>query len=76
MTCFMCKGTMQNEATTFMAEVYKTIIVVKNVPSQVCAQCGEVTYSNDVAKTLEKITELSRKSITEIAVMDYHDNVV
>lgn len=75
MKCFMCKGTMHNEVTTFMAEVGKTIMIVKNVPSQVCTQCGEVTYSNDVAKKLEKITELLRKSITEIAVTNYQDDV-
>lgn len=54
MKCFMCKRTMQNEAITFMAEVDKEITIVKNVSSQVCTQCGEVTYSNDVAKTLKK----------------------
>lgn len=75
MKCFMCKETIQNEATTFMEEVDKTIIIVKNVLSQVCTQCSEVTCSNDVAKILEKMTELLRKLITETAVTNYHDNV-
>ena len=30
-------------------------IYIKNVPSQVCKQCGEITYSNEVAKQLEKL---------------------
>lgn len=73
MSCFMCKGSLSDGLTTFMADVAACIIVIKNVPSQVCTQCGEASYSNDVATQLEKITNSLRKSITEIAVVNYVD---
>ena len=54
MNCFMCKGDLEDKNTTFMVELDNCIIIIKNVPSQVCKQCGEVSYSNEVAKQLEK----------------------
>ena len=76
MTCFVCKGHLEDKLTTFMVDVGNCIIIVKNVPSQVCKQCGEVSYSNDVAEQLESIIKAMRKSLTEIAVINYTDKVV
>ena len=75
MRCFMCKGSLDDEPTTFMVDIGNCIIIIKNVPSQVCGQCGEVSYSNDVAKQLEVIVNSLRSSITEIAVVNYTDKV-
>jgi len=73
MKCFMCKGSLIDKTTTFMVDIDKCIIIVKNVPSQVCGQCGETSYSNNVAKQLEGIVNSLRQSITEIAVVNYSD---
>ena len=75
MECLMCKGHLENKLTTFMVELDNCIIIVKNVPSQVCSQCGEVSYSNDVTKQLEKIVSSLKTAITEIAIVNYSDNV-
>ena len=75
MNCFMCKGKIENKNTTFMVELDKCIIIIKNVPSQVCTQCGDVSYSNDVAKQLEKLVNEVRNSITEITVINYTEKV-
>jgi len=75
MKCFMCKGSLHDKQTTFMVDINKCIIVVKNVPSQVCSQCGEASYINDVTKQLEDIVNSLRMSITEIAVVNYADKV-
>ena len=75
MRCFMCKGHLDDKLTTFMVDIDHCIIIVKNVPSQVCGQCGEVSYSNDIAKQLERVVDSLRSSITEIAVVNYTDRV-
>lgn len=75
MTCFMCKGHLEDKFTTFMVDLGNCIIIVKNVPSQVCSQCGEVSYGNDVAKQLESIVNTLKASVTEIAVVKYPDRV-
>ena len=75
MKCFMCKGNLENKNTTFMVELNNCIIIIKNVPSQVCKQCGEVSYSNEVAKQIEKLVRNVKDSITEITVINYTKQV-
>ena len=76
MKCFICKSHIEDKLTTFMTDLENCIIIVKNVPSQVCSQCGEVSYSHNVAVQLEKIVNVMRTGITEIAVVSYSDKVV
>lgn len=71
MTCFMCKGDMEEKPTTFMVDLGNCIVIVKNVPSHVCRQCGEVSYSDEVSERLEKIVETMKKSPVEISVSTY-----
>ena len=53
MKCFLCKGELREQLTNFMIDVDNCFIIVKNVPSQVCGQCGEVSYTDEVAQKLE-----------------------
>ena len=76
MNCFLCKSHVEDKPTTFMADLENCIVIVKNVPSQVCVQCGETSYSNDVAHRLEKIVNDMRKDITEVAIVNYPDKIV
>jgi len=75
MKCFMCKGKLSDSHTTFMVDIANCIIIIKKVPSQVCGQCGESSYSHEVAMRLEVIVDSMRKSLTEIAVVNYADKV-
>lgn len=58
-----------------MVDVGNCIVIVKNVPSMVCSQCGEISYGNDVTKQLEKIVTTMKNAITEIAVVNYPGRV-
>ena len=72
MTCFLCKGTLQEGFTTFTSDVSKCIVIIKNVPSKICVQCGEVSYGDVVAERLEQIVDSLAGSLnTEIAVVSY-----
>ena len=74
MTCFMCKGTTQESFSTFTVDMGGCIVAVKNVPSQVCDQCGEASYNGEVAKRLEQIVQNITGSVsTEIAVVIYSE---
>ena len=76
MNCFLCKSRVEDKLTTFMVDLENCIVIVKNVPSQVCVQCGETSYNNDVAHRLERIVNDMRKAITEVAIVNYADKVV
>lgn len=71
MTCFFCKGTMENSTTTFMVQLENCIVIVKNVPCFKCDQCGEESFSFEVTQRLEKIIDKCKEALTEIAVVNY-----
>jgi len=74
MNCFMCKGKVQEGFSTFTADMGGCIIVIKNVPSRVCDQCGEASYSDEVARRLEQIVHsLTSPTAAEIAVVSYSE---
>lgn len=69
--CIVCKGDLEDKLTNFIADLGDCIIIVKDVPSQVCSQCGEVSYSHEVALQLEKITNRLKDTLTEVAIVHY-----
>ena len=72
MTCISCKGDLIDKKTNFIADLGYCIIIVKDVPSQVCSQCGEVSYSHEVAKRLEEIVAQMKNVMTEVAIVHYN----
>lgn len=76
MNCFSCKGgNLQKEFKTYVANLDACVIIVKNVPSLVCQQCGDVYYTNDVMKQLEKIIDTMEKLVKEVAIVEYPQSV-
>ncbi|MDR0273528.1 MAG: type II toxin-antitoxin system MqsA family antitoxin [Clostridiales bacterium] len=71
MDCLMCKGLIEDKQTTFMVDLGNCILIVKNVPSQVCSQCGETSYADNIASQLEKIADEAKKTLSEITVINY-----
>jgi YgiT-type zinc finger domain-containing protein len=68
----MCKGKLNDGYAAFTAEIDQCVIVIKNVPALVCEQCGEVSYSDNVARRLQQIVNsLKEMVVPEIAVVTY-----
>jgi YgiT-type zinc finger domain-containing protein len=74
MTCFMCKGAVRDGFSTFTTDMGGCVVVIKNVPSFVCDQCGETSYNNEVAQRLEQIVKNITGSVSaEVAVVSYSE---
>lgn len=71
MSCFYCKGDIIASTTVYTAQIDNTIIVIKNVPCEECEQCGEIEISHDVMIKLNRIIEIARQLMQEVAVIDY-----
>ena len=70
--CNMCFKTKKiATTTTFTVEYKNCIIVIKNVPCQECPLCGEVTFTDEVSRKLEKIVTRAKEILQEIAVIDF-----
>lgn len=55
MRCLLCKSTTENKYTNYIADLGNRIIVIHNIPTQVCSQCGEKSYSFDVSVRIQEI---------------------
>ena len=70
----MCKGTVQDGFSTFTTDMGGCVVVIKNVPSFVCDQCGETSYNSEVAQRLEQIVKNITGTVSaEVAVVSYSD---
>ena len=75
MTCFHCKGDTEQKLKTHAVTLDQCVIIIKNVPSLVCTQCGEVFFTDIVMETLEAIIDRLENIIKEVAIVEYADAV-
>ena len=69
--CTFCKGTLRDGISTFTVDLGNCIVIIRNVPSQICTQCGETYYSTEVMQQLYYIAQSMQQSMTDIAVVNY-----
>ncbi len=75
MKCFKCASDMKAAFTTDVVDFGSCLVIVRNVPCFKCIECNEVFYTGAVMKQLEKIVELAKKSVNDIAIVDYNKQV-
>jgi len=66
---------MELKHKTHAVTLDQCVIIIKNVPSLVCTQCGDVCFTDVVMCKLEDIIERLESIIKEVAIVDYADNV-
>ena len=71
----MCKGNLEIKKVNYIVDLGNTIIIVREVPAKVCAQCGEQFFEDNIAENIERIVNDLKKVATEIAVVNYVDKV-
>lgn len=72
MECLICKlgETKEGEVTVTLQRGDLTVLI-KNVPAQVCANCGEHYLSDDTADQVLKKAETSVSTDTELVIMRF-----
>ena len=72
MTCVICKtGRTHPGVGTVTLERNETTIVFKKVPAEVCDNCGERYYDQDVTQTLFKTAEEAATAGVQVEVRQY-----
>lgn len=72
MTCLVCKtGFMDNGYVTVTLERDQSIIIIKNVPAEVCDNCGEYILSEEVSRQIMKQAEQAVKNHAEVEILQY-----
>lgn len=72
MICVICKtGITRSGVTTVTLERGKTTLVFKQVPAQVCENCGEAYLDELTTQTLLEIAENAAQSGVQVEVRNF-----
>lgn len=71
--CPLCGGDKKKGFTTYTVELDSSLLVVRDVPAEICSQCGEEWISSTVAKKLEKITNYVREKKPELEIVSFEE---
>lgn len=73
MICLVCKHRKMERGTTILPiERDREILLITDIPAQVCANCGETYLEEETAKGVQ---ELARKTLSgEISFTDSSDS--
>lgn len=73
MECVICKnGKTRKGKATVTLERNGTVVVIKQVPAQVCQNCGEYYLDEEMAKEVLKRAEQSVMNGSEIQIFKMH----
>ena len=74
--CPIChSGKKQAGQTTFTVDLGFGVIVVRNVPAQVCDLCGADWIEDKTAETLEKIVDQARQKHSVVEVANWQQEI-
>ncbi|MBI4411318.1 MAG: type II toxin-antitoxin system MqsA family antitoxin [Deltaproteobacteria bacterium] len=72
MKCVICKrGKTRNGKTTVTLERGETTIVVKQVPAQICQNCGEEYVAERTTTKLLKLADKAARGGVQVDVREY-----
>ncbi len=75
MNCIICKSKLAKSRINHILDNMGRIVIIKNVPANVCGQCGEYYVDNDTAMRLEAIAQELLNNKAEILVLNYNELV-
>jgi len=72
MKCLICKnGETRTGSATVTLERGETTLVIKGVPAEVCANCGEEYIGDDVTEQLLSVAEEAADKGVQVDVRQY-----
>lgn len=69
--CPLCGGAISSKKTTFSVDLGKGILIVREVPAQICALCDEEWFCSDVSQRLDQLAADMREKGTEVEIISY-----
>ena len=75
--CYFCKGEIIDKKIEHIHCWGKTKVLFKNLPTEVCKQCGEVYFTPDILEGMDKAVEHLEdvKETIKIPVVSFRDSV-
>ena len=55
MKCAFCKGNTEERLISYVQEYKGRVVIIENVPAEVCTQCGEKFIGPEVAEKIQRL---------------------
>ena len=55
MRCVFCKGDLESKLIRYVQEYKGRVIIIENVPAEVCTQCHEPLLHPDVVERIQRV---------------------
>ncbi len=68
MPCVICGGEEKSEVIFLDLRVEGRLMIIEDVPSVICQQCGGKTFSPEITRKIQEIAEAQPKTIRVINV--------
>ena len=69
--CSVCFGNKKVGTTTLTVDYKSGVLVVRNVPADICSQCGAEWIADTIAAKLETVADNARNAKKQIEVVDF-----
>ena len=69
--CPLCGGEMRDGTTTVPFLSGERVTVIKNVPAEICADCGEAYMKSSVVDKIESLLDRVEALHSEMSVLHY-----
>ena len=53
--CYFCKGKVERRAIRHVHQCGEKVFIFKNVPAEVCIQCGETYFGPEALEKMDKV---------------------
>ncbi len=69
--CYFCGGKLTPGLTTLPFVVSTKVVVVKDIPAEVCNQCSEAVMSSEVAAVVDRLLKQVHLSGFEVSIVPF-----
>ena len=69
--CPLCGGGMEDGITTVPFIIVEKVVVIKNVPAEICADCSEAYMKGLVVGEIKKILDRLEELHSEVSIIYY-----
>lgn len=59
--CYFCKGKTEIKNVDVDFRWGKKLYVIKDVPVEICSQCGERYYSSEISRKIDELVQSSKE---------------
>lgn len=69
--CPLCGGEMKDGITTIPFMLGERVTVIKNVPAEICSDCGEAYMKSSVVDRIESLLDRVEALHSEMSVLQF-----